>query len=77
MFSTIDIFLQNFGWISSLFQVLKFLERLVKWKRDILDGPLSKVYMGIQDLAYGDAQVLECTMCIVIPVLKGGLKSFN
>ena len=57
----------------------------MKWKWDISEGPLSKVYMGIQDLAYGDAQVLvygaaqilKCTMCIVMPVMKGGLKPFN
>ena len=49
----------------------------MKWKRDISEGPLSKVYMGIRDLEYGDAHVLECTMCIVMPVMKGGLKPFN
>ena len=49
----------------------------MKWKWDILEGPLSKVYMGIWDLAYGDAQVLECTMCIVMPTMKGGLNPFN
>ena len=56
---------------------MKFLERLVKWKRDISEGPLSKVYIGIRYLAYGDAQVLECTMCIVMPVMKGSLQPFN
>jgi hypothetical protein len=37
------IFFQNLGWISSLFQVMKFLDQLVKWKGDSSKGPLSKV----------------------------------
>jgi len=32
--------------------------------------------MGFRDLACGDAQVLEWTMCIAMPVMKGGFKAF-
>lgn len=32
--------------------------------------------MDIRDLAYGDAQVLEWTMCIAMPVMKGAFKAF-